>query len=45
LNQLFGLVTVVIAFIAVVIGVPQTLAATQRKNERTQDEKIEAQQK
>ena len=45
LDHIFALVMVLIVFIAVVVGVPQILVSMQRKNERTQDEKIEAQQK
>ena len=45
LDQLFTLVLALIAFIAVVIGVPQIIVAMQGKNQRAQDEKIEAQQK
>ena len=43
LDHIFALVMVLIAFIAVGVGVPQILVSMQRKNERTQDEKIEAQ--
>ena len=45
LNNLFMLVLALVAFIAVVIGVPQIIVALQRKEVRAQDEKIEAQQK
>ena len=42
LNHIFTLVITLIAFIAVVVGVPQIIVAMQRKDIRTQDEKIEA---
>ena len=45
LDQLFTLVLALIAFIALVIGVPQIIVAMQGKNQRAQDEKNEAQQK
>lgn len=45
LSQIFMLVIALVAFIGVVIGVPQIIVAAQRKHQRTQDEKIEAQQK
>ena len=45
LNHIFMLVMALVAFIAVVIGIPQIIVAMQRKDIRTQDEKIEAQQK
>lgn len=45
LEQIFGLVIVLVAFIGVVVGIPQIIVATQRKHQRAQDEKIEAQQK
>ena len=45
LDQLFMLVLALIAFIAVVISVPQIIVAMQGKNQRAQDEKIEAQQR
>lgn len=41
LDQIFTLVIALMAFIAVVIGVPQIIVALQRKNQRAQDEKIE----
>ena len=41
LDQIFTLVITLVAFIAVVIGVPQIIVALQRKNQRAQDEKIE----
>ncbi len=44
LNQIFMLVIALVAFIAVVIGIPQILVALQRRDVRAQDEKIEAQQ-
>ena len=45
LNRVFMLVLALVAFIAVVIGIPQILVAMQRKEVRAQDEKIEEQQK
>ena len=45
LNRVFMLVLALVAFIAVVIGIPQILVVLQRKEVRAQDEKIEAQQK
>ncbi len=42
LNHIFMLVMALVAFIAVVIGIPQIIVAMQRKDIRTQDEKIEA---
>ena len=45
LNNIFTLVIALVAFIAVVIGIPQILVAMQRKEVRTQSEQIEAQQK
>ena len=45
LEQIFGLVIVLVAFIGVVVGIPQIIVATQRKHQRAQDEKIEEQQK
>ena len=45
LNRLFMLVLALVAFIAVVIGIPQILVVLQRKEVRAQDEKIEEQQK
>lgn len=44
LNQIFTLVIALVAFIAVVIGIPQILVALQRRDIRAQVEKIEAQQ-
>ena len=41
LDQIFTLVITLVAFIAVVIGVPQIIVALQRKNQHAQDEKIE----
>ena len=43
LSQIFVLVIALVAFIGVVVGVPQIIVAAQRKHQRTQDEKIEAQ--
>ena len=45
LDQLFMLVLALVAFIAVVVGVPQILVALQRKDLQAQDEKIETLQK
>ncbi len=45
LNHIFMRVMALVAFIAAVIGIPQIIAALQRKDIRTQDEKTEAQQK
>lgn len=45
LGQIFVLVMALVAFIGVVVGIPQIIVATQRKHQRVQDEKIEAQQK
>lgn len=45
LNNIFFLTLGLLAFIAVVVGVPQIIVAMQRKDIRTQDEKIESQQK
>ncbi len=45
LNDIFTLVIALVAFIAVVIGIPQILVAIQQKEVRTQSEQIEAQQK
>ena len=42
LNNIFTLVIALVAFIAVVIGIPQILVAMQRKEVRTQSEQIEA---
>ena len=42
LNNIFTLVITLVAFIAVVIGIPQILVAMQRKEVRTQSEQIEA---
>ena len=42
LNNIFFLTLGLLAFIAVVVGVPQIIVAMQRKDIRTQDEKIEA---
>ena len=45
LGYIFTLVIALVAFIAVVIGIPQIIVAMQRKDLRAQDEKIEAQQR
>ena len=45
LEQIFVLVIALVAFIGVVVGIPQIIVATQRRHQRAQDEKIEAQQK
>lgn len=45
LNNIFTLVITLVAFIAVVVGVPQIIVAMQRKDISSQDEKIESQQK
>ena len=45
LNHIFMLVLALVAFIAVVVGVPQIVVAMQQKNIRAQDEKIELMQK
>ena len=45
LDHIFTLVIALVAFIAVVIGIPQIIVAMQRKDIRAQDEKIEAQQR
>ena len=45
LDHIFTLVIALVAFIAVVIGIPQIIVATQRKDIRAQDEKIEVQQR
>ncbi len=45
LGQIFVLVIALVAFIGVVVGIPQIIVATQRRHQRAQDEKIEAQQK
>ncbi len=45
LDHIFTLVIALVAFIAVVIGIPQIIVAMQRKDIRVQDEKIEAQQR
>lgn len=42
IEMLFKLQLALIAFIAVVIGIPQIIVATQRKKQREQEEKIEA---
>ena len=42
LNNIFTLVIALVAFIAVVIGIPQILVAMQRKEVHTQSEQIEA---
>ena len=44
LDNQFLLLLALVGFIGVVIGIPQILVALQRKNQRVQDEKIEAQQ-
>jgi cell division protein FtsL len=44
LYQIFVLVIALIAFIAVVVGVPQIIVAMQRKDLHEQDERIKAQQ-
>lgn len=44
LDDQFLLLLGLVAFIAVVIGIPQILVALQRRHQRVQDEKIEAQQ-
>ena len=45
LSNIFTLVIALIAFIAVVIGIPQIIVAMQRKYQLAQNEKIEAQQR
>ena len=45
LDHIFTLVIALVAFIAVVIGIPQIIVAMQRKDIRAQDEKIEVQQR
>ena len=45
LNEHFMLIIALFAFVAVVIGVPQIIVAMQRRDQRTQNQKIEAQQK
>ena len=45
LNHIFMLVLALVAFVGVVVGIPQIIVAMQRKDIRAQDEKIEAQQK
>ena len=45
LSNIFTLVIALMAFIAVVIGIPQIIVAMQRKIQLAQNEKIEAQQK
>ncbi len=45
LNSIFVLVITLVAFIAVVVGIPQIIVAMQRKDISSQDEKIEFQQK
>lgn len=45
LNSIFVLVITLIAFIAVVVGIPQIIVAMQRKDISSQDEKIETLQK
>lgn len=45
LSNIFTLVIALMAFIAVVIGIPQIIVAMQRKDRLAQNEKIEAQQK
>ena len=45
LDHIFTLVIALVAFIAVVIGIPQIIVAMQRKDIHAQDEKIEAQQR
>ena len=45
LDHIFLLVLALVAFIAVVIGIPQIIVAMQQKDIRAQDEKFEAQQK
>ena len=45
LDHIFLLVLALVAFVGVVVGVPQIIVARQRKDMRVQDEKIEAQQK
>lgn len=42
IEMLFKLQLALMAFIAVVIGIPQIIVATQRKKQREQEEKIEA---
>ena len=44
LDNYFSLLLALFAFAGVVIGIPQILVALQRRNQRAQDEKIEAQQ-
>ena len=44
LDDQFLLLLALVGFIGVVIGIPQILVALQRKDQRVQDEKIEAQQ-
>ena len=45
LDHIFLLVLALVAFVGVVVGVPQIIVARQRKDMHVQDEKIEAQQK
>ena len=45
LNNIFTVVLGLGTFIAAVVGIPQLVIAMQRKDQRAQDEKIEAQQK
>ena len=45
LSNIFTLVIALMAFIAVVIGIPQIIVAMQRKVQLVQNEKIDAQQK
>ena len=45
LDHIFMLVLALVAFIGVVIGIPQIIVAMQGKDIRAQDEKFEAQQK
>ena len=45
LDHIFMLVLALVAFVGVVVGIPQIIVAMQRKGIRAQDEKIEAQQK
>ena len=44
LDNQFLLLLALVGFIGIVIGIPQILGALQRKDQRAQDEKIEAQQ-
>ena len=45
LDYIFMLVLALVAFVGVVVGIPQIIVAMQRKDIRAQDEKIETQQK